>query len=92
MAGRDRTQLEIDINDWSNEKLRQWMIDTIHRYEMADLDSHLAVINSTINLMMMLAKLLSHTTVPADEAGTKFAEIITGLRNRDKKSKQKPKQ
>ena len=86
------TQLEIDINNWSNDKLCQWMIDTIRRYEMADLDANLAVINSTINLMMMLAKLLSHTTIPADEAGAKFAESITMLRNRDKKSKQKSKQ
>jgi hypothetical protein len=85
------TQLEIDINNWSNEKLHQWVVDTVHRYQMADLDSHLGVINSTINLMMMLAKLLSHTTIPADEAGAKFAESITMLRNRDKKSKQKSK-
>lgn len=85
------TQLEIDINNWSNEKLHQWVVDTMRRYEMADLDANLAVINSTINLMMMLAKLLSHTTIPADEAGAKFAESITILRNRDKKSKQKSK-
>lgn len=85
------TQLEIDINNWSNEKLHQWVVDTMRRYEMADLDANLGVINSTINLMMMLAKLLSHTTIPADEAGAKFAESITILRNRDKKSKQKSK-
>lgn len=85
------TQLEIDINNWSNEKLHQWVVDTMRRYEMADLDANLAVINSTINLMMMLAKLLSHTTIPADEAGAKFARSITILRNRDKKSKQKSK-
>jgi hypothetical protein len=76
------TQLERDLSDWSDQRLKQWFIDSIDRYEMVDIDERKALANTTAILMTMLAQVLSLIEVTPEEAAYKLLETIKFCRDR----------
>jgi hypothetical protein len=70
-----------DMEDWSDKRLRQWLDDSLERYEIADVERGLAVTLATISLVIMLAKILASTNVTAEDAGDRLAESIRQIRH-----------
>ena len=80
-----RSQIEIDLNKWSEQKLNQWLEDSIQRYAIAELDPHIAVANLVAALMLSLTVIVARTNVPADEVGNQLAACIKHVRSKEKK-------
>jgi hypothetical protein len=69
-----------DITRWSDQKLKTWIKDSVDRYEMAGLDPHRAFLHTTVNLMVMVANVLSTTDATPEESGWKLVESIRLIR------------
>lgn len=82
------SQIEIDIHNWSKDRLVKWVIDSEDRYEMAGVSNTMASALMVQDLWVMAASFLCDTKANHIEAGIAFGNILKGMRRkvRDKDS------
>jgi hypothetical protein len=66
------SQIRKDIDRWADDRLKQWMLDAMSRYQMMDIPEHDAIASLTATLMMLTANLLAMSTVSPEESGEIF--------------------
>lgn len=69
-----------DIDRWSQDKLLQWLNDSMMRYEAADVPMSVAYVNTISLLLRTLAKGYATGNVPAKEIAVVLVEVIESYR------------
>lgn len=69
-----------DIDKWSDDKLRDWLLDSMCRYEMMGASEQEAYQNALTNMMYGLAKCIAVTTGNSKEAGAQLTVCIDRIR------------
>ena len=78
-------QIKHDIDVWSDQKLRQWLLDSVYRYEMMDASTNEAMCSAATNLMVVLAHVLVVIDAPPKESGEVLELCIEQCRNARKR-------
>jgi hypothetical protein len=82
--------LEHDINRQTDAKLRQWFIDSMALYEMADLPIRIALVNITILLMTATGRLTAEIGTSPEEAGKAMSITVMNYQKDLDKKRAKP--
>jgi hypothetical protein len=74
------SQIQDDIERWSDKKLQQWFLDSVERYKMIDLPGTAAMSATGATMMIALAQVLAASNAPPDEAADTLADLIVRYR------------
>jgi hypothetical protein len=79
----------MDLERWSDEKLRQWFLDSIERYKMIDVSDRTAFSYAMTTLVMFYARLIVETsTATPEESADQVKDVIKFMKKAKRKQQE----